>query len=1117
MGELRNAYVDPDTLQRVVGGGSFRRGASYAQQGAVRDMKWDPRRGCLRGTVSERGRRYQAAAFLTLPGNGGPAKFAKGQCACGNQYCCCHVVAIVLSVPPPAPPAESAPPASAPALTPRQDPGRGTVPVGIEFRLTDGPAQTRRVAARLVERDQLGGWTADKLSWDNLRLAGHFGNYGEERVRPLSELYQLYQEASTQGCFGRDRLIDFSAIGSPQLWPLLADLPLLFRGSDEPLPAYQEGRLHLDVTLLRPGMLQIRPVILTSDGEPAELVAFIGKDGQGALCARPAREPGPTRYHLVRLARPVPPTLQGTALGGQPLEVPLDDFYAERYTWLRRAADLISSDQSFPLSAISGPKLVLRVCPASRRTLEVSWHWAYQIGESQLRPPLGDRSQDKRYYRKPDAERQLLARLVLPLAAYGLGSDAGPGVKPAKPAPRVYLTGQDVTRFRLEFLPLAESHPELIIEYGPKLTARSRELKGKPRMAVSTDEVPGDYDWFSLDVTITVDGHPVPFRDVFLALYYRASRLALRGGAFVSLDHPELHALAELIEEARALDDSGPPRISRFQVGLWNELLTVAEPGKQAPAWRKQVQSLLSPAAAGRTEPPPQLKAKLRRHQQDGFAWLSLLWENRLGGILADEMGLGKTLQCIALINHARQRDPAGPPFLIVAPTSVRANWVREAGKFAPDLTVAQITATTARSGRDLSELAAGADAVVTTYGLLAREFDAYAALNWSGLLLDEAQAVKNRKSTFYKCASRLPAPVKIAITGTPLENHLMEFWALLSITAPGLFPSEKRFKDHYARPIQEQGDDERLAQLRRRVAPLVLRRTKRQAAPDLPGKQEQVIEVELAPEHRHVYDVYLQHERMKALGLIASIGVNHSMLMRSLTDLRQLSLHAGLIDPAHADLPSAKVEALVRQLREVTAKGEQALVFSQFTRFLDKVRARLDAEGLPSCYLKGKTRKRTRLIDKFKAGVPVFLISLKAGGSGLNLTEANHVFLLDPWWNPAVEAQAIDRVHRIGQDRNVNVYRLVAKDTIEEDVLKLQAGKAALFADVMQDDGHGFLGALGVDDLLGLLGLTRPGARRQGGPKRAPARRHRPRAARPLRRAARRPRAGRPPGRGRR
>jgi SNF2 family DNA or RNA helicase len=433
-------------------------------------------------------------------------------------------------------------------------------------------------------------------------------------------------------------------------------------------------------------------------------------------------------------------------------------------------------------------------------------------------------------------------------------------------------------------------------------------------------------------------------------------------------------------------------------------------------------------------------------------------------------MGLGKTLQCLALVSHARQRDPAGGPFLIVAPASVVANWAAEAARFTPDLTVVTVSGTMARTGRELGELAAGADVVVTSYTLLRIDFAAYAASGWSGLLLDEAQQAKNRQSKIYQCARRLTAPVKIAITGTPLENNLMELWSLLSITAPGLFPGPDRFREYYAKPVEREGDTERLAQLRRRIRPLVLRRTKEQVAADLPPKQEQVLEVELHPQHRKVYQTRLQRERQKVLGLIGDMNSNRFAVFRSLTLLRQLSLHAGLVDEDHAALASAKIDALLGQLHEVAGGGHRALVFSQFTGFLGKVRERLEAEGIPYCYLDGRTRDRAAVVRRFKGGTaPVFLISLKAGGFGLNLAEADYCFLLDPWWNPATEAQAVDRAHRIGQVRNVMVYRLIAKDTIEEKVMALKAGKGRLFSSVM-DDGNVFGTTLDADDIRALL-----------------------------------------------
>src|SRR3712207_6771650 len=297
-----------------------------------------------------------------------------------------------------------------------------------------------------------------------------------------------------------------------------------------------------------------------------------------------------------------------------------------------------------------------------------------------------------------------------------------------------------------------------------------------------------------------------------------------------------------------------------------------------------------------------------------------------------------------------------------------------------------------------------------------------------------------------------------------------MDLWSVLSIVAPGLFPSPQRFTEHYRTPIERGGDADVLAALRRRIRPLMRRRTKEQVAAELPPKQEQVLEVVLDPKHRKVYDTHLQRERRKVLGLVDDLQQNRFTIFRSLTLLRQLALDPSLVDEAHAGVPSSKAEAFLEQLREVVAEGHRALVFSSFTGFLGTVRRRLDAEGLPYAYLDGGTRDRQRVIDEFREGrVPVFLISLKAGGFGLTLTEADYVFVLDPWWNPAVEAQAVDRAHRIGQDKTVMVYRLVAAGTIEQKVMALQERKRNLFARVLDDDGA-LAGPLTADDIRGLF-----------------------------------------------
>jgi SNF2 family DNA or RNA helicase len=329
---------------------------------------------------------------------------------------------------------------------------------------------------------------------------------------------------------------------------------------------------------------------------------------------------------------------------------------------------------------------------------------------------------------------------------------------------------------------------------------------------------------------------------------------------------------------------------------------------------------------------------------------------------------------------------------------------------------------------------------------------------------------VKNPATQAHRSARRIPAPFKLALTGTPLENSLAELWALTSITAPGLFPRLDRFDGAYRVPIERHKDAERLDQLRRRIRPVLLRRRKEDVAADLPDKQEQVVQLDLHPLHRKVYLTYLQRERQKVLGLLDDLDGNRFEILRSLTLLRQAALAPSLVDDRHVSVPATKLDTLSDMLAEIVADGHRVLVFSQFTRFLAAARARADAEGIESCYLDGRTRKRAAEIERFRSGgTPVFFISLKAGGFGLNLAEADYCVLLDPWWNPATEAQAVDRVHRIGQTRKVMVYRLVATDTIEEKVMALKERKAQLFSSVV--DGGGFAsGALRPEDVRELL-----------------------------------------------
>ena len=565
----------------------------------------------------------------------------------------------------------------------------------------------------------------------------------------------------------------------------------------------------------------------------------------------------------------------------------------------------------------------------------------------------------------------------------------------------------------------------------------------------------------------------------------------------------QVRSLLELVE---GLEDTEESAKESTKMGTEN---TSDKGAQDSPALQKTSRKKTSRQIIPSCPVPTGLQATLRPYQVEGFQWLSFLYEQRLGGILADDMGLGKTVQALALLAHAIEEHRAASerttecgesvepfaPFLVVAPTSVITNWAAEAERFLPEAKVVTITETTAGK-TPLAERIAGAHLVLTSYTLLRMDEDAYtgyartlgrtvddstgehsAPEGWGALLLDEAQFVKNTGTRAWSIARAMPARTKIAMTGTPLENNLMELWALLAIVADGLFPSARAFRDLYARPA-ESGEDPAhaaatTARLRRRIRPLMLRRTKELVAAELPAKNDVRVNLPLAPGHRRIYDTHLQRERQKVLGLLEDMDKNRFTIFQSLTLLRRLALDAALIDPeAYAGVSSVKRDYLVQQLPDLLEKGHRVLVFSQFTGYLKSISARLAEEGIGHLYLDGSTRNRAEVIEAFTSGQePVFLISLKAGGFGLNLTEADHVFIMDPWWNPAAEQQAVDRIHRIGQDKEVHVYRLVAEGTIEEKVMQLKESKAALF-DAVVGEGEFASAAVTAEDVRALFAL---------------------------------------------
>ncbi len=1100
--------LDLSTLRAVVGMSTYARGVEYADRGAVRhfDVRVDGT--VIVGKVAGGAPiPYLTNVHLGTDTGVGPYRFVSGQCSCPVRYNCKHAVALSLVASGHSPPVPTPlttgtwedswrtlldPPWAPPSAA---DPSALAIELTLRRKLANrwvggaGQAEAMELWGRVVRAGKK-GWVGAELSWGRLGSLQFRNEYNKDQVRVLHDLHALYLARTGSGYtehhlrYGDEKQLELSAINSGALMPLLEQAEAvglrLVHSVPElgDLPPITTADLCLDITAPDgpDEGLAVTPVLRT-DGRYGEIapVVFLG-NGTGAV-VRPANDeelpanPISWPLRLISLTTAAPIAMRRMVLGAEYPTVPAahrDRFLEEYFPRLRQLGEVVSTDGSFTPPESFAPTLVLHADFGEEHALALRWEWAYQLGERERTLPLGS-TQDAAF-RDRAAEAVLLAGLDTLVTVYGLNRESGPGI--TEP---LELGGIDTMQFATEWLPMLRDHPDVRVEI-TGTPVDYHEAGDSLRIKVSTKARSNDDDWYDLGVSITVDGETVPFLDVFIALAQGRSHLLLPGGAYFSLEKPELMALRRLIDEARALTDnpSGALRISRYQTGLWEELLGLGVVGRQAAGWRKHVEALRSLDTVGSTPLPGGVYAELRPYQLEGFEWLAFLWEHRLGGILADDMGLGKTLQSLALIAHARAKAPDDPPFLIVAPTSVLSNWAAEAARFTPGLRVATVTQSVAKASRQrgpsLRELAADADIVVTSYALLRIDAEAYQADRWAGLLLDEAQFVKNRNAKVHKAARQVNAPFKLAITGTPLENSVMELWALLSITAPGLFPFPDGFKEFYAVPIERNGDAELLAMLRRRIRPLLKRRTKEAVAPELPPKQEQVLSVALEPRHRKIYDVALQRERQKVLKLLDDLDGNRFEILRSLTLLRQLSLHPGLADDLDSEVPSAKIDALLEHLDAVAGTGHRTLVFSQFTGLLDLIEDRLIAEDVEFCRLDGATLRRANVIERFKSGTaPVFLISLKAGGFGLNLTEADYCFLMDPWWNPATELQAIDRTHRIGQTRTVHVYRLIAEHTIEERVLALQARKSELFSSVL-DGGDSFGRRLDANDIRGLF-----------------------------------------------
>jgi superfamily II DNA or RNA helicase len=634
---------------------------------------------------------------------------------------------------------------------------------------------------------------------------------------------------------------------------------------------------------------------------------------------------------------------------------------------------------------------------------------------------------------------------------------------------RLQLSGQNaVLNFFAREFPRLEREWSVTLEERLERSTRQNLERIEPKFQIT----PSGVQWFDLGVVFTASGgETFSAADIQRLLRSGQSHTRLRNGRIAVLDTGAVEELQEVLLDCAPEQHAGGYRIRNTQAGFLEATLREHTHWQvQAPAaWRDRA---ARQSGTMKLECPPlgDLETVLRPYQKHGVAWLRFLRENGFGGILADEMGLGKTLQTLAHLRLTRTEKAA--PHLIVCPTSLVFNWVAEARKFTPELKVLALQGPDRHA--QFNRIAAS-DLVVTSYALIRRDAEKYRDLEFDTVVLDEAQHIKNRQTQNAQAVKAVKARHRLVLTGTPLENSVLDLWSIFDFLMPGYLGTAKDFRERYELPITREKNSEAQARLARRLRPFVLRRLKREVAADLPAKLEQVSFCELTPDQRAVYQQVLEATRNEVLAAEGAAGEARARMvaLTALLRLRQLCCDLRLLKPdgVRPEAASGKLELFSELLDEVMDGGHRALVFSQFVSMLTLLKERLDAEGVPFCYLDGSTTDRAAVVERFQknADIPVFLISLKAGGTGLNLTGADTVIHFDPWWNPAVEDQATARAHRIGQTRVVTSYKLIARDTVEEKILTLQSRKRELIAATLGGEEE-FTSALSWDEIRELL-----------------------------------------------
>ncbi len=631
----------------------------------------------------------------------------------------------------------------------------------------------------------------------------------------------------------------------------------------------------------------------------------------------------------------------------------------------------------------------------------------------------------------------------------------------------------------------ARTHPvDFLLNRVPRLAETGFEIYGEEQLKTArvnrstptiSFRVSSGIDWFDVQTVVNFGELEVSLQDIRRALRKRERFIKLADGSIGEI--PE-----EWVERYRHLFNLGEAtseglRLSRYQVTLLDHALADAD-WAQIDAEFETRRARLRALANGDFQGiiprslPEGFIGELRPYQKAGYDWLHFIHDHRFGGCLADDMGLGKTVQALVFLQSLYERQDETRPqqaSLLVVPRSLLVNWQREAARFTPDLRLLEFFETDRIKDTAIFD---GVDLVITTYGVMLRDLQLLHSYNFHYAILDESQAIKNPLSQTARAAHLLNASHRLVLTGTPIENSTAELWSQFNFLNPGLLGNLQYFKSEFGLPIEKKNDEAAVQSLRRMVYPFILRRTKDQVAPELPPRTERILYCDMDPAQRKLYNRTRDYYRGVLLGMLDKDGLGGSQMkiLEGLLRLRQISNHPILVDEKFQG-GSAKFELLLETIETLRAENHKALIFSQFVQMLSLIRREMDTQQIPYTYLDGSTIARQEQVDAFQnnSSIPFFLISLKAGGLGLNLTAADYVIHIDPWWNPAAEMQASDRTHRIGQDKPVFVYKLIARDTVEEKILQLQERKRSLVDQIITTEGA-FFKNLTAEDVKALF-----------------------------------------------